>query len=141
MTKFQLFLIMFVLSVVGLLLETTRINFPFVFIIASSFVIFKKDIPTYVFMFVLGFVIDALRVTHFGITPIFIFATIVGINLYERYFGSSDAAVAIVIATSLVIAYTFFVSYSMVLLTSFLVFICVAFFILNILKKKGILLG
>lgn len=139
MTKFQLFIIMVILSLSGLLLETTRLNFPFVLIIASAFVIFKKDITTYVFMFVLGFMIDALRISHFGITPLCLFATIVGIKLYERYFGSSDVVVAIVIASSIAISYTFLVSYSMSMVVSFIIFIGIAALALNVLKQKGIL--
>lgn len=139
MTNFKNFLIVFFISFLAVIFETTVFNFPFVFLLASILLLFTKKILSYLSIFILGFIIDAVRVSNFGMTPIFILATVVCILLYEKYSGSKDVAVAFFIIAAMAFVYVYFLSYSLFLLAVSFVLLILANILFNILKKKGII--
>lgn len=139
--KYKIPFLIIMLSVVSLILETTTINFPFTFLTATIVLLFSKKTLVYIGAFLLGFVIDALRVTNFGMTPLFIFATVFLIVLYEKYSGSKDLLVASFIIGALVIAYVYFLSYSLFLLSIFFIVISSLAITFYFMKKKGLVFG
>lgn len=141
MTNFRFFLIITFICILAVLLETTVFNFPFVFLLSSIILLLIKRIPGYIAVFILGFVIDSLRVANFGWTPIFIFSTAIFILLYEKYFGSKDIVVASVIIGAMTFAYTYVLSYSIYLLVVFSLMILIMTFIFNMLRKRGVIFG
>lgn len=138
MTNTKLFLMTLLICFLAVLLETTVINFPFVFLLASIILLLVKRFPAYIAAFLLGFFIDSLRVANFGFTPIFIFTTSIFILLYERFSGSKDIVVASVIIAAMAFAYSYVLSYSMYLLVAFMLIILSGSFAVNQLKKRGI---
>ena len=94
MKNYKITILVAFLSIVAIILETTVINFPFVFLIGATSVVLVKKIPMLIGVFFLSFIIDAMRVTNFGLTALFIFATLAIILLYEKYSGSDDLLVA-----------------------------------------------
>lgn len=138
MTNFKYFIVISFFSLIAVALETTVINFPFVFLIASILILFIKKIPSYVAAFLLGFFVDAVRVSNFGMTPVFIFAAVVSILLFEKYSGSKDTVVASFIVCAISVPYVYFLSYSFPLLISFFVLLVSVSVVINILKRKGI---
>lgn len=137
MTNLKFFLIFFI-SFLAVILETTVINFPLVFLVASIPLLFVKKIPGYIAAFFLGFIIDAVRVSNFGMTPVFIFGTVIFIMLYEKYSGSKDIAVSSFIIAAMAFAYAYFLSYSLFLLVLFFMLLILGTILFTILKKKGI---
>ncbi len=141
MTNLKYFLAIVIISFLGVVFETTVINFPIVFLIASVLLLFVKKIQSYIGIFILGFIIDAVRVTNFGMTPLFLFGSALCILLYEKYSGSKDLVVAAVILGAMAFAYVYFLSYSLSLLIMFFALVILTTILLNILKKRGILFG
>ncbi len=141
MTNLKYFLALLIISFLGVVLETTVINFPIVFLIASVLLLFVKKIQGYIGIFILGFIIDAVRVTNFGMTPLFLFGAALCILLYEKYSGSRDLVVAAVILGAMAFAYVYFLSYSLSLLIVFFALVVLTTILLNILKKRGVVFG
>lgn len=141
MTNLKYFLFILIISFLAIVLETTVVNFPLVFLVASILLLFVKKIPGYIAIFVLGFIIDAVRVSNFGMTPIFLFGTVICILLYEKYSGSKDIVVASFIVGAMAFAYVYFLSYSLFLLIVFFILIILITILLNVLKKKGVILS
>ena len=112
MKNFQIPILFIILSIVALITELTIFTVPLTYIIALIALIYSKKASVFIFAFILGLAIDALRVESFGITPLFIFITTAVIYLYEKYSGSDDILIAICIAILSVIIYTLVLSYS-----------------------------
>lgn len=141
MTNLKYFLALLIISFLAVTLETTVINFPFVFLIASTLLLFAKKIQGYIGILILGFIIDAVRVANFGMTPLFLFGSALCILLYEKYSGSRDLVVAAVILGAVAFVYVYFLSYSLPLLIAFFALVILTTILLNILKKRGVLFG
>lgn len=99
--------------------------------------VYFKKLPAYFVAFALGIVLDSLRVSHFGVTPIFIFSALLTIFLYEKYFGSDDLMVAAVIGMSFIFAYAYFLSYSLILVMLFFSLIAAIWVLRNVFRKKN----
>lgn len=141
MTNLKYYLLIITISFLAVVFETTVVNFPLVFFVAAILLLFVKKIPGYIMIFILGFIIDAVRVSNFGMTPIFLFGTVICILLYEKYSGSRDIVVASFIIGATAFAYVYLLSYSMSLLIIFFTLVIMMTFLLNILKKKGVILS
>ncbi len=137
MKNYQLIILVILFSIVAIILETTVINFPFVFLIGATLVVLIKKIPMLIGVFILSFIIDAMRVTNFGLTALFIFATLAIILLYEKYSGSDDLLVAAFVVAVMLFLYSHFFMYSTTLLMGFFVLAFLLLYIVNFLKKKG----
>ena len=136
MKNFKLIAILIIVSILLLLIETTIFNFPFVFIYSVVALFFIKKIPMFIGIFLLDFIIDSLRVGHFGLTPIFVFATISIIFLYEKYFGSNDIVVSGLIVALAVIVYAYALSYSVFMVILFFVLMIVGYYVIPLFKSK-----
>jgi hypothetical protein len=122
--------------VIASILEITTFNFPAVFIVAIISVVFAKKLPIYILAFVFGFAIDSLRVTNFGLTPIFIFATVFSILLYEKYSGSDDTLISSFIIGVVTFIYSYFLGYSVLLVLIFEGFVFISWMIFDRLNKS-----
>ncbi len=122
------------------MLETTVINFPAVFLIGSVLAILVKRTPMLIGVFILSFIIDALRVSNFGITALFILGTLSIVLLYEKYSGSDDLLVASFVIAVMLFLYAHFLLYSTTLIVIFFGLSFLTLYIVSILKKKGKLL-
>lgn len=88
-------------------------------------------------VFVLSFIIDALRVSNFGITALFILGTLSIVLIYEKYSGSDDLLVASFVIAVMLFLYAHFLLYSSTLIIVFFGLSFLALYIISILKKKG----
>lgn len=122
---------------VTLILETTVINFPFTFFIGAILLYMLKKNPVYIGVMILGIIIDALRVTNFGLTPIFLFSTVILMLFYEKFSGSSDAVIAGFIIALTGFFYSQFLGYSLGLTISFMAICTVIWVTYRILKRRG----
>ena len=136
MNDFKLLILLTIFAFFALTLETTVINFPFVFILAAILTVFIKKIPIYILAFILSFTIDSLRVTNFGITPIFLVGVIFSIMFYEKYSGSKDILISTFIIGVITYIYSYFLSYSLQMLVIFSILITCIWLINNRLNKK-----
>lgn len=133
----HLIILLLCMLLLAVVLETTIINFPFIVICGLGIAVYFKKLSAYVLVFILGIVLDSLRVSHFGVTPIFIFGALLAIFLYEKYFGSNDLMVATVIGMSFIFAYAYFLSYSLMLVVLFYALIATIWMLSNFFKKKN----
>lgn len=140
MKNYQLAFLIIILCSVALMLETTVINFPAVFLIGSVLAILVKRTPMLIGVFILSFIIDALRVSNFGITALFILGTLSIVLLYEKYSGSDDLLVASFVIAVMLFLYAHFLLYSTTLIVIFFGLSFLTLYIVSILKKKGKLL-
>lgn len=88
-------------------------------------------------VFVLSFIIDALRVSNFGITALFILGALSIVLLYEKYSGSDDLLVASFVIAVMLFLYAHFLLYSSTLIIVFFGLSFLTLYIVSILKKKG----
>lgn len=133
--KFIIFFI--IVSFIAVLIETTLINFPAVFLLGVVSAVFIKKIPMYIGVFLLSFMIDSVRVSHFGMTALFIFATVICTMIYEKYSGSDDILITSIIICAALFAYSQFLSYSLFFLMVFLGIIIVGWYLLTFFRKRG----
>ena len=137
MKNYQIAFLITTLCIIAAILETTVINFPAVFLIGAVLVVLVKRIPILIGVFVLSFIIDAIRVSNFGITSLFILGTLAIILLYEKYSGSDDLLVASFVIAVMLFLYAHFLLYSTTLIVIFFGFSFLTLYIISILKKKG----
>lgn len=137
MKNYQLVILIIILCAIAIILETTVINFPVVFLIGSTLSILVKRIPTLIGVFILSFIIDALRVSNFGITALFILGTLSIVLLYEKYSGSDDLLVAFFVIAVMLFLYAHFLLYSTTLIVIFFGLSFLTLYVVSILKKKG----
>lgn len=122
----------------AIVLETTVINFPFIFFIGATLLILIKKIPVCIGATILGFVIDSLRVTNFGLTPLFLIVLMLAIFLYERYTGSKDYVVATIIVIATGIFYARILSYSTMLTWGFIAISLGSWYIYHRFSKRSV---
>jgi hypothetical protein len=140
-TATNLTIILIFICVVALVIESTILSFPFVFFIGSFLLVMMKKIRLYIIVFILAFIADALRVSNFGLTPLFLLGSILLVMLYEKYSGSNDFLVAAIIIAMGGFIYAHLLSYSLPLTISFYIALFLGFFIVSKLnKRKRILL-
>ncbi len=141
MSNRDLTVILILASFVALILETTVINFPFIFFLGAILLILVKKVRLYILVFMIAFTTDALRVSNFGLTSLFLVGSLFTIFLYERYSGSSDYLVAAIIVAAFGFFYVSFSGYSVGLTVTFYILAAISyFFILHQKSKKNILI-
>ncbi len=130
------------ITVVGLIAfisETTIFAFPIIFFMGAIMLTLYKKIYMYVMVLVFAFIIDSLRVSNFGYTPLFLVATISIIMMYENYSGSKDLLISAIIIGMMGFIYTHFMSYSLLLTFTFYLIVVIMYGIFNFLNNKKIL--
>lgn len=130
------------ITVVGLIAfisETTIFAFPIIFFMGAIMLTLYKKIYIYVMVLVFAFIIDSLRVSNFGYTPLFLVATISIIMMYENYSGSKDLLISAIIIGMMGFIYTHFMSYSLLLTFTFYLIVVIMYGIFNFLNNKKIL--
>lgn len=128
--------IIFFVFLVFFILETTIINFPFVFIFCAALLVLVKKVYTAIGAVIAGLIIDSLRVDGFGITPFFLIGVILIILLYERYSGSSDLLLAGVIIALFTFLYSRLLDYSMTMTVGFIVISFIVWQVYKILEER-----
>ncbi len=131
-----IFFTLILASILALIVETTLINFPFVFFLGAILLLLVKKVRLYILVFIIAFASDSLRVTNFGITPLFLAGLLLLTFLYERYSGSNDILVASLITCCFGFFYASFLGYSMTLTIAFYVSIGIGYFIFSQLKSR-----
>lgn len=137
MNNAKLFIITTLFVIGAMVLETTVFNFPFVFLIVSILLLFVKKNIFFVGALFVGFMIDALRVSNFGLTPLFIFGTVILVLLYERLSGSKDLVVASIVIGAVTLVYTYVLSYSIPMLITFFIFVIAGALVFDFLRRRG----
>jgi len=97
----------------SLFFESTFFSFPLFFIVSLLLIYIKRDLIYYIAIFVMGLLLDMMRMSPLGITPLCIFASYLLLYGYEKYFGSKDILVAIFIAVIAWFLYSYFLHYSL----------------------------
>ncbi len=82
--------ILYLILVLSLFLETTLFSFPLVVVTALLLYIFFPKTETLFMVFMIGLLLDALKVSQFGITPLFLMGVFLLLNFYKRYFEPKD---------------------------------------------------
>lgn len=134
------YLVLFLLLLaLFLLLELTIFSLPFVFVLSVVFLAFYRSSFAFVFVLLAGLSLDALRVDSFGITPLLIFVTFLGVHLYERYFGSSDVLPIALITVVGTCIYAYILSYSLFSVILMFLILGILLYLFQYLVKKGVL--
>ncbi len=134
-TKYLSYLLI-VLGICALFAETSLVNFPFIFFLGATLLLMIKKVRIYVLVFILAFATDALRVSNFGLTPLFLVGALSIIFLYERYSGSSDFFVAGIVVAAFGFFYARVLTYSMPLTIGFYAVTVVGYIVLSQLKAN-----
>jgi len=137
--NFQIFAILIVLGYFLLLIESTKIAFPLVFVFSAIVLLLFRDTKSFLLVFILGLMSDSGRVLNFGMTPIFSFLTFYVVKFYEQYFGKNDigAITAIIILASFL--YSYFLNFpflNIILVVIFIIISWVAYLTLNSFISK-----
>lgn len=126
-------------TLAAMLIETTIIAIPLVYLIGAFFLVFVRHVRIYILVFILAFFTDSLRVSNFGLTPIFLTVLCTIIFLYEKYSGSDDKLISSVFICASGIIYAHYLSYS-IYLTLLLIGISGAcWYVVNYLQRRGTL--
>ena len=136
MKKSNLVFLLVVFSIIALNIETTIIGFPIIFFLCATILALSKKTSVYILIFLLAITLDSLRVTHFGLTPLFLLSTILIIKFYEKFSGSNDLLIAIIIIAMFGFIYTHFMFYSLTLTIAFYIILISLFVGYQILKSK-----
>ncbi len=123
-------------GVLALFAETSLVNFPFVFFLGATLLVMMKKVRLYILVFILAFVCDALRVSGFGLTPLFLAGLLSVIFIYERYSGSNDVIVAGIIIALFGFFYTRLLMYSVPLVVGFYIVTIIAFVVISQLRAN-----
>lgn len=135
--KIEHLIVAFVLcAILALVLETTIVGFPFIVLMGLALVFWFKNTQAAIAALILGLCIDSLRVSHFGITALFIFTAMALIHLYEKYFGSRDVVVAVFVTMAAGLIYSYLANYSITLVASVFVIVIVTWYIFASFTKK-----
>lgn len=136
MSNKNLTFILLFICVIALIIETTIISFPFIYFIGATLLVLMKKIRLYIMVFVIAFFIDALRVSNFGYTPLFLLATVASILFYEKFSGSDDFVVISLVIAVIGFIYAHFMSYSIMLTIVFYALFCIGIYIYMLLKSR-----
>ena len=124
------------LGTIALFAETSLVNFPFIFFLGAALLILIKSVRLYAFVFFLAFATDALRVSNFGLTPLFLAGILSLIFLYERYSGSSDLLVAGIVVAASGFFYARLLTYSTPLTVGFYIAFLIGYFVFAQLRAS-----
>lgn len=125
--------------VAAILVETTVLAIPFVYLISAFLLVFFRRVRVFISVFVLAFIIDSLRVSSFGVTAFFLAGLCLALFLYERYSGSDDKIVSSVVICASGIIYAHYLHYS-VSQTLFIILLSgFTLYAFQLLSRKGIL--
>lgn len=128
----------FILSIViALLVETTIVTVPLVYLISAFFLVFVRKVRVYVGVFLSAFIIDSLRVAHFGYTSFFLIGLLIIIFLYERYSGSNDVFVSSFLIAVSAMIYANTLSYSVFYTALIILIVAIGWYGFNHFQKKG----
>jgi hypothetical protein len=123
----------------AMLLETTIVAMPLVYLIGAFILVFMRRVRIYILVFLMAFFIDSLRVTYFGLTPLFLVALCTIIFLYEKYSGSSDTLISSIFIAVTSILYAHVLSYSVNLTILLLCIAGIGWFVISQIQRKGII--
>lgn len=140
MRRAGFFVSLFCLAVLSFLFESSMVSFPLFLILGLTALSLDRSFNISFFLFLGGLVVDSLRGMPFGSTPFFIFVTMLILFLYEKYFGSRDIMVIIVVFLIAVIIYSILLSYSLLQLTIVGFILLIVSLISMFLIKRGIIL-
>lgn len=139
MNKVILTTLFAIMIVVAMLFETTIIAVPLVYLIGAFFLIFLRRVRIYILVFILAIFTDSLRVTDFGLTPLFLLALCGIIFIYEKYSGSDDKLISSLIISASAVIYAHYLAYSVNLTLFFLVMAGIVWYGFYRLQQKGVL--
>lgn len=139
MNKNSYIILTIFLIIISLIIETTIINFPFIFIFCATLLVLVKRTYMSIGAVICGILIDSLRISGFGLTPLFLIGTILLILLYEKYSGSRDLLLAGVIIGLFAFVYTHLLHYSLTLTVGFIIISFVSWQMLRILQRRSLI--
>lgn len=108
--------------ILALLVESTFSFFPFVFIFSCLLFFIWADVRSFVFLFLITLTLDSLRVVHFGLTPIFLFSSLLLLKLYRKTFNLQDPRIIFFLVLILGIIYSSIVGYGTNIIFSLILF-------------------
>lgn len=106
-----------------LLVESTFSFFPFVFIFSCLLFFVWEDVRAFILLLIVALALDSLRVVHFGMTPIFLFASLFLLTLCRKIFNLQDPRILFAIVILLGIIYSSLAGYGTNIIFSLILFV------------------
>ncbi|MDO8270287.1 MAG: hypothetical protein Q7T54_06490 [Candidatus Levybacteria bacterium] len=137
MNRIIVVIFILIFGLFAVLLETTLIGIPLVYLVGSFCLIFIRRIRVYILVFILAFFIDSLRVSHFGFTSFFMLAICMITFIYEKYSGSDDVIISSFLIAVSGIIYAHVLSYSVGNTVMFIGVLAFLWYLFSSLQRKG----
>lgn len=137
MNRIIVIILILIFGLFALLLETTMVGIPLVYLMGSFCLIFIRRIRVYILVFLLAFFIDSLRVSHFGFTSFFMFTICMITFIYEKYSGSDDIIISSFLIAVSGIIYAHVLSYSVINTIVLMGFLAFFWYIFNLMQRRG----
>ena len=129
-------LILVLLILASLFFETAILALPFLFIVSIlSFMLFP-DLKTLILVFIVGILLDILKVNTVGLTPVITFVSFIILVFIKRVFEVRDFRINLLILFFSSFVFANFASYSDNLLIYFLIFGSIWFSLSYFLKTR-----
>lgn len=97
----------------ALTLETTLFPFPFVVLSCLLLYWLDKSEKSLILIFLAGFALDSLKVARIGVTPLFIFAALFLLNLYEKWFELKSVSALLLLVFGALALYALTAGYNL----------------------------
>lgn len=125
------------LLLLAVIMESTLLPYPLVFLIAGLFFLYSKDFISCVIICLAAFFLDALVVNAFSQTALFIFVLLTVLVLLERVFTFEDMRFIVIVLFISCEIYRYVLGYPFNFLLSFFVIVGLLLFTL-ISEKTGL---
>lgn len=142
--NFRLYLTMALF--LALLIESTFSFFPLVLIFSYLLFFIWENFRVFLIIFIATFILDSLRVVNFGVTPLFLFTSLLVLLLYRKTFTLQDPRIIFALILIFGIIYSVIVGYGTNIIFSIILLIAFSIsfkyfqtknFTFSLMKKKN----
>lgn len=96
-----------------LIIENSFISFPFLFILSILFFVFYPQTSNLFIVFFISIILDFLKVSSIGITPLFVLIILLTVYLNENFFDLRNYKFFLLFIFIALIPYSYFANYSL----------------------------
>lgn len=126
----------------ALLLESSIVPFPLVLFLCLFYILFCKDLLGLGVVFAVSLLLDVLLLNHIGLTPVFLFITLLAFLILEKLFSFQGNVFSAVVIFLSIAMYEIFVGYPFSIFLNIAVLGILAFYIyvnqVNLKKEKNV---
>lgn len=128
-----------VLLLLLLLVETTIISYPFIFIFSLFSMLIFKSVRMAIFVFVIGILLDTLRVVPIGMTSVLVLTFGIAVSFYARSLHAADILIFSGVIFILTLIYSILAHYPLSIFWSVVTFGSILFLLYSIFSKQGMI--